>query len=243
MTRLAEYIYISDTKLEGFIPKDPGWWLRGRVRHVRAEVGAGLAKAAVDVDTDSTDRLIAQIVKLGKVERHVSRIATSVDDPGVMPGDWVFFDGRIGCHVVDLEPKPGAVLFCQVPSTRDRSVLLYGSAVHLKDRRQPADLPATMPIPFSATAEVPRIIRQAAADTADAFGQLWHGLKAQPTATMAGIVGDLTDFYTFVVRTDWFLASAPFLAGFALVTAIVALPDGTEVLIGTPLFVRRARPE
>lgn len=242
MTQMAEYVYLSDRRLREFIPKDPGWWPRGRVRNVRAEIGVGPAKAGVDIDLD-TDRLISQSVQLGKVERQVSGVATSADDPGLMPGDWVFFDGRIGCHVVDIEPKPGAVLFCQVPSARRRSVLLHGSAIHLLDRQQASEAPVAAPAAFSTTKEVPRILREATAGTADAFGRILHGLKEQGNGTMAGIVADLTDFYAFVVRTDWFLASAPFLAGFALVSAIVPLPDGTEVLIGAPLFVRRARPE
>ena len=242
MTQMAEYVYISDTKLREFIPKDPGWWMRGRVRNVRAEIGAGPAKAGVDIDF-ATDRLISQFVRLGKVERQVSRVATSADDPGLIPGDWVFFDGRIGCHVVDIEPKPGAVLFCQVPSARRRSVLLHGSAIHLMDRRQASEATAVVPVAFSATEEVPRIMHDATADTADAFGRVWYGLKEQGTGTLDGLVADLTDFYAFVVKADWFLASAPFLAGFALVSAIVPLPDGTEVLIGSPLFIRRARPE
>ena len=242
MTQLAEYVYISDDKLRMFIPTDPHWWQRGRVRNVRAEIGAGPAKAGLDVDLE-TEQLISQSIRLGHVERQVSRVATSADDPGLLPGDWVFFDGRIGCHVVNIEPKPGAVLFCQIPSARRRSVLLHGSAIHLKDRRQASEASAGVPVAFSATEEVPRIIREAAADTADAFGRVWYGLKEQETRTVAGLVADLTDFYAFVVKTDWFLASAPFLAGFALVSAVVPLPDGTEVLIGSPLFVRRARPD
>jgi hypothetical protein len=239
---MAEYVYISDERLKAFIPSDPGWWRRGRVRNVRAEVGAGPVKAGVDVDL-AADRLISEFIQLAKVERQVSSVATSVDDPGLRPGDWVFFDGRIGCHLVDIEPKPGAVLFCQVPSARHRSVLLHGSAIHLRGRRQAREAAAVAPVSFSAADEVPRIIREATAGTADSFGRVWHGLKAQGTGTMAGLVDDLADFYAFVVKTDWFLASAPFLAGFALVSAIVPVQDGTEVLIGTPLFVRRARPE
>ena len=241
MTQLGEYVYVSGVKLEGFMPTDH-WWQRGRVRNVRAEIGVGPAKVGVDIDLE-TEQLISRSVPLGQVERQVSRVATSVDDPGLMPGDWIFFDGRIGCHVVNIEPKPGAVLFCQIPSARRRSVLLHGSAIHLKDRRQASETTTVAPIVFSATEEVPRIIREAAAGTADAFGRVWCGLKEQGTSTVAGLVADLADFYAFVVKTDWFLASAPFLAGFALVSAIVPLPDGTEVLIGSPLFVRRARPE
>jgi hypothetical protein len=248
VTALAEYVYISDTKLREFIPRDRGWWLRGRVRNVRAEIGAGPAKAGVDIDLD-TDRLISEglrvsrVLQMGKAERHVSRVATSADDPGLLPGDWIFFDGRIGCHLVDIEPRPGAVLFCQVPSARRRSVLLHGSAIHLMDRRQPGEPAAAVPIAFSAQGEVPRIMREATANTADAFGRVWHALKEREAGPVSGLAADLADFYAFVVKTDWFLASAPFLAGFALVTAIVALPDGTEVLMGSPLFVRRARPE
>ena len=100
-------------------------------------------------------------------------------------------------------------------------------------------------MPFSATEEAPSIIRRAGADTADVFSQVLSGLKGdrQGAVTLPELVGDLADFYAAVVQTDWFKLSAPFLAGFARVTAIVPLPDDTEVVIGSPLFVRRARPE
>jgi hypothetical protein len=241
MTHLAEYVYISDIKLREFISTDR-WHLRGRVRNIRAEIGAGPAKAGVDIELE-TDRLVNDAALLGKVERQVSQVATPADDPGLMPGEWMSFAGRIGAHVVDIEPKPGAVVFCQVPSARRRSVLLHGSAIHLRDRRQADDGTVATPVAFSATEEVPRIMREAAADTADAFGKVWNDLKKQETGTEPVLVADLADFYSFVVKSNWFLASAPFLAGFALVSAIVPLPDGTEVLIGSPLSVRRARPE
>lgn len=241
MTQLAEYVYISDTKLREFIPKDRRQ-LSGRMRNVHAEIGVGLAKVGVDIELE-TDRLGNEAALLGKVEREVSRIATLADDPRVTPGMWISFAGRIGAHVVDVDPKPGAVLFCQIPSARRRSVLLHGSAIHLRDRRQADDSTVVTPVAFSATEEVPRIMREAAADTADAFGRIWNDLKKQETGAAPGPVADLADFYSFVVKSDWFLGSAPFLAGFARVSNIVPLPDGTEVLIGSPLFVRRARPE
>jgi hypothetical protein len=254
MTKLLEYVYISDKKLKGFIPEDPKWWQRGRIRNVHghAEAGVSQAKASIDADLALTDKLIeeaspfATSLKVARVAKALEGgLATSMDDPGVRAGDWIFFDGWIGCHVVDIEPKPGAVLFAELPNARGRSVLLHGSAIHLEDRRQATDVPQTVPMPFSAREEAPSIIRRAGVGPADAFSQVLHGLKGdrRGAVTLAELVGDIADFYATVVKTDWFKRSAPFLAGFARVTAIVPLPDGTEVVIGSPLFVRYARPE
>src|SRR4029077_19373919 len=131
----------------------------------------------------------------------------------------------IGCQVVDIEPAPGAVLFAEIPNARGRSVLLHGSAIHLKGRRQGEGAPQALPMPFSATEEAPGIIRCAGASPANAFSQVLYGLKGdrRGAVTLPERVEDLADFYAMVVRTDWFERSAPFLAGFARVTAIVPL--------------------
>jgi hypothetical protein len=253
MTKLHAYVYISDAKLESLIPPDQKWWQRGRVRSVRghAEAGLSVVKASIDADLALTEELIEKAsplgtsLKVGRVEHPIKAVATSVDDPELRAGDWIFFDGWINCHVVDIEPRPGAVLFAEIPNAHGRSTLLHGSATHLKDRKQATDAPRAVPLPFSATEAAPGIIRRASADTADVFGQVLYGLKedTRGAVTLPELVGDLADFYAAVVHTDWFRLSAPFLAGLARVTAIVPLPDGTEVVIGSPLFVRHAEPE
>ena len=254
MTKLLEYVYISDKKLETFIPADPKWWQRGRVRNLRGHAEAGISpvKASIDADLALTDKLIGEAspfgtsLKIARVAKALEEgLATSIDDPGVRAGDWIFFDGWIGCQTVDIEPAPGAVLFAEIPNARDRSVLLHGSAIHLEDRRSGPGTPQALPMPFSATEEAPSIIRQAGVSTPHAFSQVLYALKGdrRGAATLPELIEDLADLYATVVRTDWFERTAPFLAGFARVTAIIPLPDGTEVVIGSPLFVRHARPE
>jgi len=130
MTKLHAYVYISDAKLESLIPPDQKWWQRGRVRSVRghAEAGLSVVKASIDADLALTEELIEKAsplgtsLKVGRVEHPIKAVATSVDDPELRAGDWIFFDGWINCHVVDIEPRPGAVLFAEIP----KSLLVKG---------------------------------------------------------------------------------------------------------------------
>jgi hypothetical protein len=48
-----------------------------------------------------------------KLEKHLSEFGLWYEEPGLTPGDWVLFEGRIGYQVMGQNPAQGAVLFCQ----------------------------------------------------------------------------------------------------------------------------------
>src|SRR5215470_17501366 len=114
------YIYLSDAKLRTLIPSDPRWWARMRARRFRAGLRAAGAEVGVDLETDKLLRLGAQI---SNAENQASVTGKWYEDETLTAGDWMFFEGRIGCHIVDIKPAPGAVLFCQIPSTDHRLIL------------------------------------------------------------------------------------------------------------------------
>lgn len=237
---MDEYIYISNAKLRGLLPTNPRWWARMRARRVQAGVGAGVAHVGADLETDE---LVRQAAQIQQAERQAADTAKWYEDDTLTAGDWMFFEGRIGCHVVDMEPKPGAVLFCQIPLDTGRSVLLHGSAVHLPGRSALGSVPVSVTTPFSASAEFPRIIQQVRVSEADPLWRFWRAFRYQDPATAeADLQTNLTELYRRVVGTDWFQASAPYLSGFAYVSGLVGRPDGSELVVGSPLLVRRARP-
>lgn len=237
---MDEYIYISNAKLRGLLPANPRWWARLRARRIQAGIGAGVAQVGADLETDE---LIRQAAQIQHAEYHAAGTAKWYEDDMLTAGDWMFFEGRIGCHLVEMEPKPGAVLFCQTPRGTGRSVLLHGSALHLQGRSTLGGVPISVTTPFSAPAEFPRIIQQVRASATDPLWKFWHAFRHQDPATAeADLQRNLTELYREVVGTDWFQASAPYLSGFAYVSGLVGRPDGTELIIGSPLLVRRARP-
>jgi hypothetical protein len=145
--------------------------------------------------------------------------------------------------MIDVQPGPGAVLFCQVPRSTGRSLLLHGSAMHLQDRSLLAGFPASVTIPFSAPTAFPLIVQMVIASRGNPMWRLWQRFGRQdPSAAEENLQANLTDLYSQVVGTDWFRASAPYLAGFAYVSGLVQRPDGSEIVVGSPLLVRRARP-
>ena len=237
---MDEYVYISDAKLRALIPSNPRWWARMRARRIQGGIHAGGAQIGVDMETDDLLRLAA---RLQKAEYHAAGTAKWYEDDTLTAGDWMFFEGRIGCHVIDLEPRPGAVLFCQIPPTDGRSVLLHGSAVHMMDRPEIGSLPLSVMTPFSSPAAFPRIVQQVLINDADPLWVFWRRFSHRdPTTAEQDLQSNLAELHSRVVGTDWFQASAPYLAGFAYVSGIVQGPNGVEVVVGSPLFIRRARP-
>jgi hypothetical protein len=235
-----EYVYISDAKLRALIPRDPRWWARMRARRVQAGIHAPGTQIGVDMEADELLKLAA---RLHKAEYHAAGTAKWYEDETLTAGDWMFFEGRIGCHVIDLEPRPGAVLFCQIQPTNGRLVLLHGSAAHLIDRPEIGNFPVSVTTPFSSPAAFPRIVQKLLINDADPLWMFWRRFNhPNPATAEQDLQLNLAELHTRVIGTEWFQASAPYLAGFAYVSGIVPELNATEVVVGSPLFVRRARP-
>lgn len=240
MPEQDSYVYVSDTKIRALVPQDPRWW--ARLKPGRAQVGlnAGV-KVQIDLDSNEPARIGARI---NAAEGHACVTGKWYEDGTLTPGEWMFFEGRIGCHVVDLEPSPGAVLFCQTEFTTNRRILLHGSAKHLSSRAagDGVALSATSS-PFSEPGEFPGIVHTLSQQQGDPVWKFWrHFSREDASAAEQNLRKNLEALDKQVVRTSWFRASAPTLAGCAVVSAIVPGPDDREIVIGSPLLLRRARP-
>lgn len=239
MADLGMYVYLSNGKLRRFIPDDPPWWARMRARRLQAGVQASVAHVSVDMEADSVLELAAQ---LHKVEQHAGATGKWYEDETLSAGDWMFFEGRIGCHVVNREPAPGAVLFCQIRSTARRLVVLHGSAAHLIGTSPVSTAANPSTVRFSDPETFPRIVQALRRDTPNPSWMFWRRSTDHHPASNDDVRGDLDGLYSDIVDTDWFRESAPYLAGCALVSGIVSGPAGSEIVVGSPLYVRQARP-
>lgn len=237
---MDEYVYVSATKLRGLLPDDPRAWARLRARRVEAGVEAAGAKLGLDLEPDERIRFARQVIE---AEKHAQLSGKWFEDETLEAGDWVYFEGRIGCHVVDMGRKPEALLFCQIPSDGGRSILLHGSAKHLMDTPSDKALPISVTMPaFSSPAAFPRIVQRAVAVQGDPLWTFWRSLRDSPARSERELRFNVAELHARVVGTDWFKASAHYLAGCGVVSGLVPGPGGTEVVVGSPLVVRRTRP-
>lgn len=230
-----EYVYLSDAKLRQFVPSEPSWWSRLRVRKLAGKARVASLETSVEIDVgDVADAEVRKLVD------HLSEDAQWYRQDGLLPGTWVFFEGRIGYESL----TGGAALFCEAggwdkTSTR---ILLHGSATHLVGR-------TAVPAPdqpqgsFSHIDDVPSVLHSAMVKSVPQGDEraIWGRLGRRRAP--ADLPSQVEALFRRVVCTDSYLSSAPFLAGCARVSAVVrpaGLPFG--VVLASPLFVRHARP-
>jgi hypothetical protein len=252
---LDEYVYLSDAKLRQFIPTDVRWWSRMRTRKASGSVGMGGTRASLELEP--TD-LARSAVQLSKVVKHISEYGRWYEEPGLVAGDWVFFEGRIGWQVIDQDPAPGAVLFCQIvqPDTENQKIVLHGSVAHLiglpSAPEQGTGTPRSNPsmatlLRYSNPASFPSILEWASTSVLPRSERtFWRLLNKTPRTAQHGSEGlrqHLTILLDYVANSDWFLSTAPYLNGCARVTAVVKPADRPfAVVIASPLFIRHQRP-
>ena len=131
--RVDELIYVSSSKLAQFIPIEQSRWRRLRLRKLVAGFSAGGAKLEVETETADINRLAAVI-------RELEESARWYEDDLVMPGEWVFFEGKLAfvrtqAFEGELGSVDDGVLFFDSPRRGHPRLLLHGSARHLTDDR------------------------------------------------------------------------------------------------------------
>jgi hypothetical protein len=243
---VQEIVYLSATKLKDIIPTSRPWWRRLRAKNVSAEVAAGPVKVGADIKLLDPDEVAALADSIDKAET-LGETAKWFEDSTLTAGELMLFEGRFGCHLVEFAPSPAAVLFCQLPEPNCRSVVLHGSAANVTQWRQRelgSEYEAAL-VPYSDPAAVPGILHAAVATEQDSpLWGFWQRLGQGDTqAPGDALTRNLTALYRGVVAESWFRASAGYFTGFAYTSGIVPLPDGTEIVLGSPLYVKRARPE
>jgi hypothetical protein len=243
---VEEIVYLSATKLKDVIPTDRPWWRRLRATSVTAEVGVGPVKVGSDVKIPSPDEVAA----IGKSIDQADALGESAkwfEDPALSAGELMRFEGRFGCHVVEFGADPAAVLFCQLPEPNCRSVVLHGSAANVTAwrQREPGSEPGATLVPYSDPTAVPGILRAAVAVGKESpLWEFWRS-RGQGNTQVTGdaLTRNLAALYSSVVVERWFRTSARYFEGFAYTSGVVPLPDGSEIVLASPLYVKRARPE
>jgi hypothetical protein len=239
---VREIVYLSDSKLKNIIPTSRPWWQRLRAASVTGEVGVGPIKVGAEVKIPDPDEMAALAASIDKADT-LGQSSKWFGDPTLTAGELMWFEGRLGCHLVKLGAEPAAVLFCQLPEPNCRSVVLHGSAKNVTHWEQEAA--GAGHLAYSDPMAVPDILRGAV--TAEEGGPPWRfcrGLgRASGPMPADDLTRNLTTLYRDVVSDSWFRSRAGYFSGFAYTSGIVPLPDGTEIVLGSPLYVMRARPE
>lgn len=234
-----EYVYLSDAKLRQFVPSEPSWWSRIRVRKFGGKARIASLETSVEMDVaDAADTEVRKLID------HLAGDAQWYRRDGLIPGTWVFFEGRIGYRSL----PGGAALFCEAggwdrTSTR---ILLHGSANHLVGRTAVAA--AVQPNgSYSDIDDVPSALHSAVVKSVrpEDEGAFWGrlGRRRDPMPWPVGLAGQVEAVFRQVACTDEYFDAAPYLAGCARVSTVVR-PAGLpfDVVLASPLFVRHARP-
>ncbi|MEV7095928.1 SAVMC3_10250 family protein [Amycolatopsis sp. NPDC051045] len=231
-----EYVYLSDAKLRQFVPSEPSWWSRLRVRKFAGK--ARVASLETSVEIDVADVADAEVRKLID---HLGEDAQWYRQDGLIPGTWVFFEGRIGYQSL----PEGAALFCEAGS-RDKTstrIMLHGSANHLVGRTAAGQPNGS----YSHIDDVPSVLHSAVAKSVLPGDEraIWArlGRRHAPAPRPAELADQVEAVFRRAACTDSYFDAAPYLAGCARVSAVVR-PAGLpfDVVVASPLFVRHARP-
>lgn len=245
-----EYVYLSDDKVAQFIPRDVRWWSKIRAKKFTGKAGIGGFEASAEFESVDLARMGGH---LDKLERHILEFSRWYEEQDLVPGNWVSFEGRIGCQVTDRDPARGAVLFCQAGSLDEpsRRIVLHGSAEHLV-RATPANQTASSGLArsnpgYSRSDGLPLILEAvgdaALPDTEQTFWRTFSSPPGRSTPALDTLPQRLETLFTDIVGTETYLECAPYLGGCARVSRVVNLPTlPFDVVVASPLFVRYQRP-
>jgi hypothetical protein len=127
---MREFIYLSDRKLQQFLPEAiPAW---RRIGRLKAQINAPIGSISVESST-ANDSQAARVAQLQNVVRHVEQSAKWWDADDVEAGDWIFLEERINYWVIQVAKGSAVVLFLKLAQDEIRRtrLLLHGSPEHL----------------------------------------------------------------------------------------------------------------
>ncbi|WP_268747414.1 SAVMC3_10250 family protein [Amycolatopsis rifamycinica] len=241
-----EYVYLSHAKLAEFLPVEQRWWSRIRAKKFAAKAGAAGAEVSLEFEPVEA---AASTARLEKIRDHIGEAGRWFEEPGLTPGEWVFFEGRIGYQALE----GGAVLFCQSGELKPSGnrIVLHGTAAHLMSTTAAATpLSSVPPGGYSNQGGAVAVLAAALGRPEKlevAERQFWRRFTGNapehPFAGPGSLTRHVETLFEEVACTDWFRTYSPFLVGCARVSAVVessSLPF--DVVVASPLFVRRARP-
>lgn len=239
---MREFVYVSDGKLSQFVPEPRRFKRTGTVRLNTPVGGLDLEAPTGDTERDRHQRF-------KQIDKHLDKCAQWFADPGIQPGQWVWFEAPLHCVTLPGDFQH-MVLFADPASGQDPEyeqetgcrLLLHGSTRHLIGYS-------------SATADGAELegIHGAGASFGTKFltsaGQVVSALSTQhdpvadgvpaPPAQLTGIgVHDLMDV---VDRTYGPMSATAWMYGCARVTTVLPATDTTaRCVVASPLSVEYA---
>lgn len=250
---VREYLYVSQKKLRELEQRR----VSGATARVTAAVKAPLGLGSVTVETSRSGRKIPRLDSAVKgLEKSRERSPVSIDDAGDA-GRWVRFRAPMGYTVIDgtvifLDPAEASASYSSGGAQR---LLLHGAGEHLARDVAPQ---RTSVDGLSEEAAAAEDGTAGAESYASLFNPFMRQLAVATEADMDGVVAD-----NMFALKNWMRGergilkkalpaleshlhlpyTAEWLAGLALVTAVVPLGDGVRAICASPLYVERSAPE
>ncbi|SDJ28339.1 hypothetical protein SAMN05192558_11473 [Actinokineospora alba] len=242
---MRELVYLSDRKLEQFLPALRSMWPRPKVNIKTPVLEIGVEP------TPEAER--SKLKQLARVIGHIERTARWYTDPGAVAGQWVHFEAPLNYLVLDGGPVPGMTLFVDRagghPEAGRSRLVLHCSGTHLRIEDRPRTV---VPPAGQAVEPAPHSGSGAGAFTANTIDLLLGVLRAQPPATDGTSVvpapsagRHLPAATAELLRTidgRTHPETAAWMAGYARITANFVGPGSVRHVIASPLYIEYALP-
>jgi hypothetical protein len=246
---MRELVYLSDRKLEQFLPALRSMWPRPKVN---------IKTPIVEIGVEPTPEAgRSKLKQLARVIAHIERTARWFADPGAAAGQWVHFEAPLNYLVLDGGPVPGMTLFvdratpsADYPEGGSTRLILHCSSNHLRIEGRPQ---AVIPPAGHAVESAVDVGSGPGVFTANNIDLLIDVLRSQPSASDGKSVapGHYVSRHLPGATVDLLRAvdgrthpeTAAWMAGYARITAgFLDAPGKTRYVIASPLYIEYARP-
>lgn len=247
---MRELVYLSDRKLEQFLPTLRSFWPRPKI-NVKAE----LVEISLDPALDAEKNRLKQ---LARVIAHIEKSARWFLDPPATAGQWVHFEAPLNYLVVNRDNGDQVFFVDRSFATTDyptggtTRLILHCSGAHLRTENRPLRLAA--PPGDNVTIDDGS---GAGVFTADNIELLLRTLSTQrqpsdqdhrpPPAAWVEHLPTATTKLLHAIDARLYPETAAWMAGYARITASFAVPtsplEGTaRYIIASPLYIEYAKP-
>lgn len=239
---MREFIYLSDRKLQQFLPEPiPKWRRMGRLK---AQINAPIGSISVE-SSSANDNQADKVIQLQNVVRHVEQRAKWWDADDVEAGDWIFFEERINYWVIQVSKGSAVALFLNLAQDEIRRtrLLLHGSPEHLTSGvkaqdRLSSESASLSPSDGSRFRDMLPVLRKV-------VRSLDNGSKKQEPYGARNLSWDIEDLVLALGKSNT-PATATWLAGYARVTARIEASSTKKtkatLITASPLYLEVLMP-
>ncbi|MFE2163590.1 SAVMC3_10250 family protein [Streptomyces sp. NPDC059447] len=239
---MREVVYLSESKLSGFLPE-----ARRALPIIKVNAGGSIAGINVESPAADPDRDLLRHLK--RVEKDLERRAPSHLEPELAPGRWVQFEAPLSWITLRGRYKDLVLFVDPAPRPHEagvtRRLLLHGSARHLSGRPPiQIDGPALTDLEGEGHSAGTLFVTQAGhvlAELAGAHGPLGSDAQdgdAQPGQAASLSQASIHELLTALDAESAEVSTSALMIGYARVSALLPATD-TEggCLVATPLIV------